>query len=66
MDGAYDWRLYYMGVGRDGEASVGMAYSEGQALQKFDKCDAVLVKGVEPLTGRTSATKLIAVVRLLR
>jgi hypothetical protein len=51
MDGAYDWRLYYMGVGRDGEALVGMAYSEGQALQKFDKCDAVLVKGVEPLTG---------------
>ncbi|KAL6596249.1 hypothetical protein ACP70R_047613 [Stipagrostis hirtigluma subsp. patula] len=43
MDGAYDWRLYYMGVGRDGEASVGMAYSEGQALQKFEKCDAVLM-----------------------
>ncbi|CAO2188319.1 unnamed protein product [Urochloa humidicola] len=43
MDGAYDWRLYYMGVGRDGEASIGMAYSEGQALQKFEKCDAVLM-----------------------
>lgn len=43
MDGAYDWRLYYMGVGRDGEASIGMAYSEGQALLKFEKCDAVLM-----------------------
>ncbi|XP_034599575.1 uncharacterized protein [Setaria viridis] len=43
MDGAYDWRLYYMGVGRNGEASIGMAYSEGQALQKFEKCDAVLM-----------------------
>ena len=43
MDGAYDWRLYYMGVGGDGEASIGMAYSEGQALQKFKKCDAVLM-----------------------
>ncbi|GJN03596.1 hypothetical protein PR202_ga21059 [Eleusine coracana subsp. coracana] len=43
MDGAYDWRLYYTGVGRDGEASIGMAYSEGQALPKFEKCDAVLM-----------------------
>jgi hypothetical protein len=43
VDGVYDWRLYYMGVGRDGEASIGMAYSEGQALQKFEKCDAVLM-----------------------
>lgn len=44
MDGAYDWRLYYMGVGRDGEASIGMAYSEGQALLKFEKCDAIAYK----------------------
>jgi hypothetical protein len=43
MDGAYDWRLYYMGVGIDREASIGMAYSEGQALQKFKKCNAVLM-----------------------
>uniref|UniRef100_A0A0D9X857 Glycosyl hydrolase family 32 N-terminal domain-containing protein n=1 Tax=Leersia perrieri TaxID=77586 RepID=A0A0D9X857_9ORYZ len=43
MDGAYDWRLYYMGVGRDGEAAIGMAYSEGAGLHKFEKCDAVLM-----------------------
>ncbi|XP_040383100.1 uncharacterized protein LOC102714393 [Oryza brachyantha] len=43
MDGAYEWRLYYMGVGRDGEAAIGMAYSQGHGLQKFEKCDAVLM-----------------------
>jgi hypothetical protein len=43
MDGPYDWRLYYMGVGKDGEAAIGMAYSEGQGLPRFQKCDAVLM-----------------------
>uniref|UniRef100_A0ACD6A159 Uncharacterized protein n=1 Tax=Avena sativa TaxID=4498 RepID=A0ACD6A159_AVESA len=43
MDGPYDWRLYYMGVGKDGEAAIGMAYSEGQGLPRFEKCDAVLM-----------------------
>uniref|UniRef100_A0A0E0AVQ5 Glycosyl hydrolase family 32 N-terminal domain-containing protein n=1 Tax=Oryza glumipatula TaxID=40148 RepID=A0A0E0AVQ5_9ORYZ len=43
MDGAYDWRMYYTGVGRDGEAAIGMAYSEGHGLQKFEKWDAVLI-----------------------
>lgn len=43
MDGAYDWRMYYTGVGRDGEAAIGMAYSEGHGLQKFEKWDAVLM-----------------------
>ncbi|VAH38793.1 unnamed protein product [Triticum turgidum subsp. durum] len=43
MDGPYDWRLYYMGVGKDGEAAIGMAYSEGQGLPRFNRCDALLM-----------------------
>ncbi|KAG8047326.1 hypothetical protein GUJ93_ZPchr0008g12837 [Zizania palustris] len=43
LDGANEWRLYYMGVGRDGESAIGLAYSEGQGLQQFQKCDAVLM-----------------------
>ncbi|KAF0900590.1 hypothetical protein E2562_033112 [Oryza meyeriana var. granulata] len=43
MAGAYEWRLYYMGVGKDGEAAIGMAYSEGHGPEKFEKCDAVLM-----------------------
>jgi hypothetical protein len=43
MDGPYDWRLYYMGVGNDDEAAIGMAYSEGQGLPRFDKCDALIM-----------------------